>query len=76
MSLAALWENLLSLQTILPFATLFRWLGLGWVIYKRRFDLLVWGFLPYFIDQRSASIVTSFLYPMLAAYGFLDVLPA
>ncbi len=75
-SLAALWGNLLSRQTILPFATLFRWLGLGWVIYKRRFDLLVWGFLPYFIDQRSASIVTSFLYPMLAAYGFLDVLPA
>jgi hypothetical protein len=75
-SLAALWENLLSRQTILPFATLFRWLGLGWAIYKRRFDLLIWGFLPYFIDQRSASIVTSFLYPMLAAYGFLDVLPA
>jgi hypothetical protein len=75
-SLAALWENLLSRQTILPFATIFRWMGLGWVVYKRRFDLLVWGFLPYFIDQRSASIVTSFLYPMLAAYGFLDVLPA
>jgi hypothetical protein len=76
MSLAALWENLLSMQTILPFATLFRWLGLGWVVYKRRFDLLIWGFLPYFVDQRSASIVTSFLYPMLAAYGFLDILPA
>jgi hypothetical protein len=75
-SLKALWENLLSLQTILPFATLFRWLGLGWAIYKRRFDLLIWGFLPYFIDQRSASIITSFLYPMLAAYGFLDILPA
>jgi hypothetical protein len=76
MSLTALWQNLLSRQTILPFATIFRWLGLGWVFYKRRFDLLIWGFLPYFIDQRSASIVTSFLYPMLAAYGFLDVLPA
>lgn len=74
-SLGALWKNLLSRQTILPFATIFRWMGFGWVIYKRRFDLLVWGFLPYFIDQRSASIVTSFLYPLLAAYGFLDVLP-
>ena len=74
-SLKALWENLLSFQTILPFATIFRWMGLGWLIYRRRFDLLVWGFLPYFIDQRSASIVTSFLYPILAAYGFADVLP-
>jgi hypothetical protein len=71
-----LWDNLLSLQTILPFATVFRWLGLGWGLYKRRYDLLIWGFLPYFIDQRSASIVTSFLYPMLATYGFLDALPA
>jgi hypothetical protein len=76
MSLKALWENLISLQTIIPFATLFRWLGLGWAVYKRRFDLLIWGFLPYFVDQRSASIITSFLYPMLAANGFLDVLPA
>ena len=75
-SFQALWENLLSFQTILPFATIFRWMGLGWLIFKRRFDLLVWGFLPYFIDQRSASIVTSFLYPILAAYGFFDVLPA
>lgn len=75
-SLGALWESLVSIQTILPFATIFRWLGLGWLIYKRRVDLLVWGFLPYFIDQRSASIVTSFLYPLLAAYGFIDALPA
>jgi hypothetical protein len=75
MSLVALWENLISLQTIIPFATLFRWLGLGWAMYKRRFDLLIWGFLPYFIDQRSASIITSFLYPVLTAHGFLDVLP-
>jgi hypothetical protein len=75
-SLLALWGNLLSRQTILPFATFFRWMGLGWVIYTRRLDLIAWGFLAYFIDQRSASIVTSFFYPMLAAYGFLDALPA
>lgn len=74
-SLTALWENFLSFQTIIPFATIFRWMGLGWLIYKRRFDLLTWGLLPYLIDQRSASIVTSFLYPILAAYGFVDVLP-
>lgn len=75
-SLPALLGNLFSRQTILPFSSIFWLLGLGWVFYKRRFDLLMWGFLPYLIDQRSASIMTSFLYPMLAAYGFLDVLPA
>lgn len=75
-SLSALLGNLFSRQTILPFSSIFWLLGLGWVFYKRRFDLLMWGFLPYLIDQRSASIMTSFLYPMLTAYGFLDALPA
>ena len=75
-SLTALLDNLTSRQTILPFATFFWLLGLGWAIYKRRFELLLWGFLPYLIDQRSASIATSFLYPMLAAYGLMDVSPA
>ena len=75
-SLPALLGNLFSRQTILPLSTIFWLIGLGWAMFKRRFDLLVWGFLPYFIDQRSASIMTSFLYPMLAAYGFLDALPA
>jgi hypothetical protein len=75
-SLAALWGNLTFRQTILPFSTFFWLLGLGWAVYKRRFDLLLWGFLPYFIDQRSAPITTSFLYPVLAAYGVMDVAPA
>lgn len=75
-SFSALLRNLFSRQTILPFVTLFWLLGLGWAIYKRRFDLLVWGFVPYLLDQRSASIATSLLYPMLAAYGVWDVLPA
>jgi len=74
-SLSALWSNLTSRQTILPFATLFWLLGAGWAVFKRRFELLLWGFLPYALDQRSASIVTSFLYPMLAAYGLMDVVP-
>ena len=74
-SLSALLGNVLSRQTILPFSTFFWLLGLFGAIYKRRFDLLVWGFAAYLVDQRSASIVTSFLYPMLAAYGFMDVTP-
>ncbi|NOH02248.1 MAG: hypothetical protein HND47_09985 [Chloroflexi bacterium] len=75
-SLSTLLGNLFSRQTILPFSTVFWLLGLGWAVFARRFDLLVWGFLPYLVDQRSAPIATSLLYPILAAYGFLDVLPA
>ncbi|MBC7876941.1 MAG: hypothetical protein H7Y59_07195 [Anaerolineales bacterium] len=75
-SLSALWENLFSIQTIIPFATIFRLFGVFFVVYNRKYWLLIWGFLPYFVDQRSASIVTSFLYPILAAYGFLNILPA
>jgi len=75
-SLSALLASLFYRQTIIPFATIFWLLGLAWAIYKRRVDLLLWGFLPYFIDQRSAPITKSFLYPILAAYGVMDVLPA
>lgn len=75
-SFSALLGNLFSRQTILPFSTVFWLLGLGRAVFIRRFDLLVWGFLPYLIDQRSAPIATSLLYPVLAAYGFLDALPA
>ena len=74
--LSDLWKNLVQRQTIIPLLTIFRWLGLGWVIVKGRSDLVVWGFLPYLVDQRSAPIVSMFMFPILAAYGFLDVLPA
>ncbi len=75
-SLSALFGSLFFRQTIIPFSTVFWLLGLMWAIYKRRFDLLLWGLLPFFIDQRSAPITPAFLYPMLAAYGFMDILPA
>lgn len=75
-ALSMLLGGLILRQTIIPIATIFWLLGLGWAVYKRRVDLLLWGFLPYFIDQRSAPIATAFLYPMLAAYGAMDVLPA
>ncbi len=74
-SISALFNSLIMRQTIIPFSTLFWCLGLLWAIYMRRFDILLWGFLPYFIDQRSSPIAASLLYPMLAAYGFMDVLP-
>lgn len=75
-SLSTLLGSLLARQTIFPTSTILWLLGLLWAIHKRRLDLLLWGFLPYFIDQRSAPITASFLYPMLAAYGWIDVMPA
>ncbi|GAB4540420.1 MAG: hypothetical protein Fur002_07040 [Anaerolineales bacterium] len=74
-SLTALAKSLLARKTVLPFSTLFWLLGLGWTFYKRRFDVALLVGLPYLIDQRSAPIAASFVYPMLAAYGALDVLP-
>ena len=74
-SFSALFNGLIARQTIIPFSTVLWCLGLLWAFYVRRFDILVWGFLPYFVDQRSSSIAASLLYPMLAAYGFMDVIP-
>jgi hypothetical protein len=68
--------SLFSVQTFIPFAMLFRVLGVGWLVRSKRFDLIVWGAIPFFLDQRSAPIVAGFTYPLLAAYGFMDALPA
>jgi len=71
-----LFKSLVYRQTILPFTTLFLLFGLFWVVYKGKFQILVLGLGMYLIDQRSAPIFSGLMYPMLAAYGLLDVCPA
>lgn len=75
-SLSAWLASLTYRQTILPFSTLFRLLGLGWILRRRRFDIFLLGMMPYFIDQRSAPIVSAYVNPLLASYGFINALPA
>lgn len=75
-SFYALFMGLLSRQTLLPFATCFWLLGLGWCVVQRRFFLLAMVILPYIIDQRSSPIMPIFIYPLLAAYGVMNITPA
>lgn len=75
-SLRAILTALITRATLLPFGMIFTLMGLGWAIWKRRFALLVWGFLPYFIDLRSAAITAALMYSILAAHGIIDALPA
>lgn len=75
-SISGIVGSLFMRQTILPFSTLFWLFGLGWCLFKRRFDLMIIVVIPYLLDQRSSSIMPSFIYPLLAAYGFVDGLPA
>lgn len=72
----SLLASLFSIQTFVPFAMLFRALGVGWAARHKRFDLLVWSALPFLFDERSAPIAAGFIYPLLAAYGWMDALPA
>lgn len=74
--LTALLQGLTSRQTFLPFAMIFWLLGLGWVIYKRRFDLFLLGAVLYFIDQRSAPAMSFYIFPLWASYGYMDCLPS
>ncbi len=75
-SFYAFFVGLISRQTILPFATFFWLLGFGWCIFQRRFDLLAMVILPYFIDQRSSPVMPTFIYPLMAAYGVMNAIPA
>jgi hypothetical protein len=75
-SIGELAESLFARKTFIPFTTIFQLLGIGWLGYKKRFDLILLGAIPFFLDQRSAPIVAGFTYPMLAAYGYMDMVPA
>jgi hypothetical protein len=63
-------------QTIIPFATIFWLLGMGWSVYKRRFDLLLLGTILFFVDQRSAPAMAFYIFSLLASYGYMDGLPS
>ena len=75
-SLSALLRLPFQRQTIIPFVTMFWLLGIGWAAVKKRFDLFALFMPIYFLDQRSAPIMPSYILPLFAAYGILDALPA
>jgi hypothetical protein len=74
--LIALSNNFFALDTYIPVLMILRVIGLGWAIWKRQFLLPAWLALPYFVEPRSAPVVTFFSFCMLIALALADALPA
>jgi hypothetical protein len=74
--IVALLNNIFALDTYIPILMILRVIGLGWAIWKRQFLLPAWLALPYFVEPRSAPVVTFFSFCMLIALALADALPA
>ncbi|MBL8098120.1 MAG: glycosyltransferase family 39 protein [Anaerolineales bacterium] len=62
-------------EGLIPVLVVLKIIGLIWAIYKKRYFLLIWVFLPYIIEPRSAPSVTFYPLTMLIALAFAEAIP-
>lgn len=63
-------------QSFVPVLVVLRLAGIAWSVWKRRYFLLLWMMLPYFVEPRFSPAVAQFPFAILAALGLADALPA
>jgi hypothetical protein len=73
---SSLLAGLFTSGEFLPLLLLLRLAGFLYAIWKRQFIFIVLVFVPAILDPRSAASIAHLSLSMLAALGFLDVLPA
>jgi hypothetical protein len=72
----SLFLGLFASDEFLPLLLVLRLAGLVYTVWKREYLLLVLVFVPALLDPRSAATIAFLSMNMLAAFGFLDVVPA
>jgi hypothetical protein len=73
--LTAFAQDLFARDTFIPILLILRVAGIFWEAAHRRFTLLLWAVLAYFLDQRSAGATSFLAFSLLCAIGFADALP-
>ena len=73
--LTAFISDLFARDTFIPILMLLRVAGIVWEAAHRRFTLILWAALAYFLDQRSAGATSFLAFSLLCAIGFADALP-
>jgi hypothetical protein len=58
-----------------PILILLRVVGMIWAVYKKQYFLLIWVFLPYLVEPRSAPSVAFYPLTMLIALAFAEAIP-
>lgn len=72
----ALLSSIIASQTVIPILVISRMMGILWGIWKKKYFLIVWFMLPYFVEPRSAPSVAFYPVCMLMALALTDALPA
>ena len=72
----SLFLSLFASGEFLPLLLLLRLAGFLYAVWKKQYLLVVLVFTPALFDPRSAASIAHLSLSMLAAFGFLDVLPA
>ena len=67
--------DLFARDTFIPILMILRVAGIIWEAAHRRFTLVLWAALAYFLDQRSAGTTSFLAFSLLCAIGFADALP-
>lgn len=62
-------------EGLIPILSLLRIIGLIWAIHKKQYFLVIWIFLPYVVEPRSAPSVAFYPMTMLIALAFSDAIP-
>ena len=68
-------SDLFARDTFIPILMILRVAGIIWEAAHRRFTLLLWAALAYFLDERSAGTTSFLAFSLLCAIGFADALP-
>jgi hypothetical protein len=62
-------------EGLIPILFLLKIIGLIWAVYKKKYFLLIWVFLPFIVEPRSAPSVSFYPLTMLSALAFAEALP-
>jgi hypothetical protein len=67
--IASLFHTFFSMQGALPILPVFGLIGIFAVLHRREVVLILWAFLPFFVDPRNAPAIAIFPLLMLASEG-------
>jgi len=71
----ALYSAITASQTIFPLLLILRIVGVLWGLWKRKYFLILWFIIPYFLEPRSAPSIAFYPFCMLIAIAVTDALP-
>ncbi|MBI5963259.1 MAG: hypothetical protein HY863_07280 [Chloroflexi bacterium] len=72
----ALFSDVIASQTVIPILVLVRVVGIIWGGWRRKYFLIAWVILPYFVEPRSAPSISFYPFCMLMALAITDAFPA